>query len=78
MNTDRLLREIGKRLGHLGQEERDEVLDAVREEIGRERRWQTVPDGPVEVERERRLEAETLRDVLEAINRPAGLDDTAS
>ncbi len=76
MNTDRLLREIGKRLGHLGQGERDEVLDAVREEIGRERRWQTVPDGPVEVERERRHEAETLRDVLEAINRPAGLDDT--
>jgi hypothetical protein len=76
LNTDRLLREIEKRLGHLGPGERDEVLDAVREEIGRERRWQTVPDGPVEVERERRLEAETLRDVLEAINRPAGLDDT--
>ncbi|HVR72462.1 MAG TPA: GAF domain-containing protein [Vicinamibacteria bacterium] len=76
MNTDRLLREIEKRLGHLGQGERDEVLDAVREEIGRERRWQTMPEGPVEVERERRLEAETLRDVLEAINRPSGLDDT--
>lgn len=76
MNTDRLLREIEKRLGHLAQGERDEVLDAVREEIGRERRWQIVPEGPVEVERERRLEAETLRDVLEAINRPAGLDET--
>ena len=76
MNTDRLLREIEKRLGHLAQAERAEVLDAVREEIGRERRWQTVPEGPVEVERERRLEAETLRDVLEAISRPAGLDET--
>lgn len=76
MNTDRLLREIEKRLGHLAPAERAEVLDAVREEIGRERRWQTVPEGPVEVERERRLEAETLRDVLEAISRPAGLDET--
>lgn len=76
MNTDRLLREIDKRLAHLAQAERAEVLDAVREEIGRERRWQTVPDGPVEVERERRLEAETLRDALEAISRPAGLAET--
>ena len=76
MNTDRLLSEIEKRLAHLAPGERDEVLDAVREEIGRERRWQNVPEGPVEVERERRLEAETLRDVLEAISRPAGLDET--
>jgi hypothetical protein len=76
LNTDRLLRQIEKRLGHLAQGERAEVLDAVREEIGRERRWQTVPEGPVELERERRLEAETLRDVLEAINRPSGLEET--
>jgi hypothetical protein len=76
LNTDRLLREIEKRLGHLAKAERDEVVDAVREEIGRERRWQTVPAGPVEIERERRLEAETLRDVLEAINRHPGLEET--
>jgi hypothetical protein len=76
LNSDRLLREIEKRLGHLGKAERDEVVDAVREEIGRERRWQTVPEGPVEIERERRLEAETLRDVLEAINRHPGLEET--
>ena len=75
MNTDRLLPR-SRTLGHLAPGERDEVLDAVREEIGRERRWQNVPEGPVEVERERRLEAETLRDVLEAISRPAGLDET--
>jgi GAF domain-containing protein len=76
LNSDRLLREIEKRLGHVAKAERDEVLDAVREEIGRERRWQNVPQAKVEVERERRLEAETLRDVLEAINRHPGLDDT--
>jgi GAF domain-containing protein len=76
LNSDRLLREIEKRLGHLAKDERDEVLDAVREEIGRERRWQNVPQGRVEVERERRLEAETLRDVLEAINRHPGLGET--
>jgi hypothetical protein len=76
LNTDRLLREIERRLRHLAKAERDEVVDAVREEIGRERRWQTVPEGPVEVERERRLEAETLRDVLEAINRHPALEPT--
>jgi len=75
MNTDRLLREIEKRLAHLGEKDRAEALDAVREEIGRERRWET-PHATVETERERRAEAETLRDVLEAINRQPSLDDT--
>ncbi|PYQ39017.1 MAG: hypothetical protein DMF77_22710, partial [Acidobacteria bacterium] len=75
MNTDRLLREVEKRLAHLAEKDRAEALDAVREEIARERRWDT-PHATVETERERRAEAETLRDVLEAINRQPSLDDT--
>jgi GAF domain-containing protein len=75
MNSDRLLREIEKRLAHLAEKDRAEALDAVREEIGRERRWET-PHATVELERERRAEAETLRDILEAINRQPSLDQT--
>jgi hypothetical protein len=75
MNTDRLLREVEARL--VGQDEasRNEVLDAVREEIARERR-RVEPELTVEAERARRVEAETLREVLEAINRPTSLDLT--
>jgi GAF domain-containing protein len=75
MNTERLLREVEKRLGHLAGPDRAEVLDAVREEIGRERR-RGQPAATVEVERERRTEAEMLRDVLEAISRQGSLEDT--
>ncbi len=75
MNTDRLLREVEKRLAHLAEKDRAEALDAVREEIARERRWES-PHATVETERERRAEAETLRDILEAINRQPSLDDT--
>src|SRR5882672_6940919 len=75
MNSDRLLREIEKRLAHLAEKDRAEALDAVREEIGRERRWEA-PHATVETERERRAEAETLREILEAINRQPSLDDT--
>jgi hypothetical protein len=75
MNTERLLREIDRRLAGLPEDARAETLDAVREEIGRERR-RVDPGTTVETERERRLEAETLREVLEAINRQARLEDT--
>jgi hypothetical protein len=75
MNTERLLREVEKRLAHLSDSDRAEALDAVREEIGRERRRFSL-SGSVEVERERRAEAETLREILEAINRQASLDQT--
>src|SRR5713101_188750 len=60
MNTERLLREVEKRLVHLSEADRAEALDAVR----------------AETERERRAEAETLREILEAINRQASLDET--
>ncbi len=73
MNTDRLLRDVEKRLESLPEDARAEVLDALREEISRERR-RVDPVTTVENERERRVEAETLRDVLEAINRAARLE----
>jgi GAF domain-containing protein len=75
MNIERLLREVEKRLPHLSDADRSEVVDAVREEIARERRRIDL-GGTVEVERERRQEAETLREILEAINRQASLDET--
>jgi GAF domain-containing protein len=75
VNTDRLLREVERRLAGLPVEARAEALDAIREEIARDRRRMD-PAGTVEFERERRQLAETLRDVLEAINRQARLEDT--
>ena len=75
MNTDRLLREVERRLASLPEQARAEALDAIREEIGRERR-RIDPGDTVEMERERRQMAETLREVLEAINRQARLEDT--
>src|SRR6266571_4678649 len=75
MNTERLLREVESRLARLAEADRQEVLDAVREEIARERR-RVDPELTVEAERERRVEAETFREVLEAINRQARLEDT--
>jgi hypothetical protein len=75
MNTERLIREVEKRLAGVGETDRAEILDALREEIARERRWLD-PAPTIEKERERRQEAETFREVLEAINRPAGLEDT--
>lgn len=75
MNTDRLLRDIEKRLEHLAPSDRAEAVDAIREEIARERRHGT-PPASVETERERRLEAETLRAILEAINRQGTLEET--
>lgn len=75
MNTERLLREVERRLERLPEAERREALDAMREEIGRERR-RSVSTERVEVERERRQEAETLREILEAINRQGTLEQT--
>jgi hypothetical protein len=75
MNADRLVREVEKRLARLSEGDRADVLDALREELGKERR-RIDPTGTVEIERERRVEAETLREILEAINRSARLEET--
>jgi hypothetical protein len=75
MNVERLLRELEKRLASAPEAVRNEVLDATREEIAKERRRRE-PSLTVEAERERRVEAETLREVLEAINREARLEST--
>jgi hypothetical protein len=77
MNAERLIREVEKRLLGLSESARAEVLDAMREEIGRERRRaDSDPSATIEGERARRVEAETLREILEAINRQARLVDT--
>ncbi len=75
MNLDRLLRDVDTRLQQLDPAVRREVRDAIREEAARARRW-FGPSATLEAERERRVEAETLREVLEAINRQARLDET--
>jgi hypothetical protein len=75
MNTDRLIRELDIRLSHLSDADRQEVRDVLREEIARERRW-VEPELTVEAERERRVDSETLRDVLEGIVRQVRLEDT--
>lgn len=75
MDIDRLQREVDKRLARLPEADRAEVMDALREEIVRDRRRST-RELTVEAERERRVEAETLREVLEAINRQARLEET--
>lgn len=75
MDIDRLLREVEKRLASVSEEIRGEVLDAVREVATQERR-RSIRELTVEAERDRRVEAETLREVLEAINRQARLEET--
>jgi len=75
MNVDRLVREVERRLEALPEDQRALVADAIREEIARERRRLDV-GLTVEAERERRVEAETLREILEAINRQGRLEDT--
>ena len=76
MNADRLLREVEKRLSGVDAGVRDQVLDAVRDEVRREHRRAPEFPATVENERERRVEAEALRDVLEAISRQARLEET--
>jgi hypothetical protein len=73
--NDRLLREIEKRLTGLDEEQRGDVLNAVRDELARGLR-SAEPGLTVEAERERRKEAETLREVLEAIIRQSRLQET--
>jgi hypothetical protein len=75
MSADRLLRDIERRLSGLDEEHRSLVLNAVRDELSRGRRA-VEPGLTVEAERERRKEAETLREVLEAIIRQARLQET--
>ena len=75
MNVDFLLGQIGRRLEEQQLPGREPLLEVVREELLRERQ-RLGSAGPVELERERRVEAETLREVLEAINRQARLEDT--
>jgi hypothetical protein len=75
VNVERLLHEVEKRLDGLDEASRNQVMEALREEITRERR-RLDPSGPVEAERERRMEAETLREILEAITRQARLEET--
>lgn len=75
MNPERLFHEVERRLHSQPQSMREEVMDALREELARERR-RTSPISTVQTERLRRMEAEALRNVLEAMNRCAELSDT--
>ncbi len=70
MNVKRLLREVESRLADRDADLRESVLDALREAIARERRW-VDPSLTIEDERERRVEAEEMREMVEAIDRPA-------
>ncbi|MCG6927080.1 MAG: GAF domain-containing protein [Acidobacteria bacterium] len=74
MNIDRLLRDVDGRLSGRDEGLRREVADALREALARERRF-LGPGLTVETERERRLQAEELRRALEAIHRPARLEE---
>jgi hypothetical protein len=76
MNTERLLREVDKRLAALDGGVRAEVLSVLGDELLRERRRTRDFPGTFQNERERRVEAETLREVLEAIGRQARLEET--
>ncbi len=73
MNIDRLLHDVEGQLaalpGEVGRDEarRREVMDALREAVGRER-LRLDPDTTVERERERRQVAEELRAALEAVH----------
>jgi hypothetical protein len=75
MNVERLVREIERRLAHLEPKDLALVVDSVREEAARERDFRA-PGLSVETERERRVEAETLREALEAITREPRLRET--
>jgi hypothetical protein len=68
LNIDRLLRDVEGRLADWDAAERHEVMDVLREAVARERR-SLDPSDTVELERERRQNAEELRGALEAIHR---------
>ncbi len=74
MNIDRLLRDVESRLQDRDPETREAFLDVLREAIARERR-RLDPSLTVETERERRLRAEEMREVCDAISRPAEMDE---
>jgi len=77
LNIDRLLRDIEGRLAAWAEEpQRLEVMDVLREAFARERR-SLDPTFTVESERDRRVNAEELRDALEAIHRPVRSDGEA-
>jgi GAF domain-containing protein len=73
LNIDRLLHDVEGRLaalaGEVGRDEasRREVMDALREAVGRER-LRLDPDMTIERERDRRQQAEELRAALEAVH----------
>jgi GAF domain-containing protein len=73
MNVDRLLRDVEARLQEQDPELRAAALDVLREAIARERRRED-PSLTVEAERERRVEAEEMREMVEAIDRPASTE----
>jgi GAF domain-containing protein len=69
LNIDRLLRDVESRLAAWDEAHREEAMDVLREALARERR-SLDPSFTVERERERRQNAEELRDALEAIHSP--------
>jgi len=73
MDIDRLLHDVEGHLSGLDEGQRQEVTEALREAIARERRH-LGPGLTVEAERERRRTAEEMRQALEAIHRPTRLD----
>lgn len=75
MNPERLFHEVEKRLRAQPPSVREEIIDALREELARERRH-TTPISTVQIERLRRVEAEALRHMLEALNRCTDLSQT--
>jgi hypothetical protein len=74
MNIDRLLRDVESRFADRDDGLRQEILDALREAIARERRHLD-PSFTVEDERERRRLAEELRAALEAIHSSVNPED---
>ncbi len=76
MDIEKLLRDVEERLAGRDASLVAEVLDVVRESFARDRR-RLDPSFTVESERERRVEAETLREVLESLQRHGRLDETA-
>jgi hypothetical protein len=79
LNIDRLLRDVESRLAAWDEAHREEAMDVLREALARERR-SLDPSFTIERERERRQNAEELRDALEAIHSPVrpgeALDET--
>jgi hypothetical protein len=71
--VERLLREVERRLQEFDAPLRRSVLEALREALVRERRFAELP-ATVEEERERRIEADQLREAVDAIGRPVSTE----